>query len=332
MLDDLPARTEVTLHVEMSPAETAFYEALRQRAVEDLEALATGAPGSGRFEILAHLTRLRRACCNPALVHPPTAPPSSKLAVFGETLAELLAGRHKVLVFSQFVAHLKLIEAYLMKAGIGYQYLDGATSLTARRERIAAFQAGQGDVFLISLTAGGVGLNLTAADYVIHMDPWWNPAVEDQASDRAHRIGQTRPVTIYRLVTKGHHRGADCRSASPQARSRRAPAGGGRRTCAARPRGIAGAVAPTARLIGGADCSTPAQLPPRCGRPVVGTGGAHRYTGAREVEMAHERPPPAAAVGRRAGAVRVWRSQAAGSDPATPGRRLRGRQPGAGRV
>ena len=218
VLDDLPSRTEITLHVEMSPAEAAFYEALRRRAVEDLQSLAADAAGAGRLEILAHLTRLRRACCNPALVHPSAAPPSSKLAVFGETLAELLASRHKVLVFSQFVGHLKLIEAYLREAGISYQYLDGATSLAARRQRIAAFQAGQGDVFLISLTAGGVGLNLTAADYVIHMDPWWNPAVEDQASDRAHRIGQTRPVTIYRLVTKGtieeqivdlHHRKRD---------------------------------------------------------------------------------------------------------------------------
>ena len=218
VLDDLPSRTEITLHVEMSPAEAAFYEALRRRAVEDLQSLAADAAGAGRLEILAHLTRLRRACCNPALVHPSAAPPSAKLAVFGETLAELLASRHKVLVFSQFVGHLKLIEAYLREAGISYQYLDGATSLAARRQRIAAFQAGQGDVFLISLTAGGVGLNLTAADYVIHMDPWWNPAVEDQASDRAHRIGQTRPVTIYRLVTKGtieeqivdlHHRKRD---------------------------------------------------------------------------------------------------------------------------
>ena len=206
VLDDLPPRTEITLHVEMSPAEASFYEALRRRAMEDLEALAAAgrpAGGDGRLEILAHLTRLRRACCNPALVRPEGAPASSKLAVFGETLAELLENRHKVLVFSQFVGHLKLIESWLRKEGIGYQYLDGSTSMTARRERIAAFQGGQGDVFLISLTAGGVGLNLTAADYVIHMDPWWNPAVEDQASDRAHRIGQTRPVTIYRLVTKG---------------------------------------------------------------------------------------------------------------------------------
>ena len=221
VLDDLPPRTEITLHVEMSPAEASFYEALRRRAMEDLEALAVAGPpagGDGRLEILAHLTRLRRACCNPALVRPEGAPASSKLAVFGETLVELLANRHKVLVFSQFVGHLKLIEAWLRRQGIGYQYLDGSTSVGARRERIAAFQGGQGDVFLISLTAGGVGLNLTAADYVIHMDPWWNPAVEDQASDRAHRIGQTRPVTIYRLVTKGtieeqivdlHHRKRD---------------------------------------------------------------------------------------------------------------------------
>ena len=207
VLDDLPPRTEIVLHVEMSQAEAALYEALRRRAVEDLEALmaqGTGpAAGEGRLEVLAHLTRLRLACCNPRLVQDAGAPASSKLATFAETLAELLANRHKVLVFSQFVRHLKLIEEHLTGAGIAFQYLDGATPARARAERIAAFQAGRGDVFLISLKAGGVGLNLTAADYVIHMDPWWNPAAEDQASDRAHRIGQTRPVTIYRLVAKG---------------------------------------------------------------------------------------------------------------------------------
>ena len=205
VLEDLPPRTEITLHVEMSPAEASFYEALRRRAVEDLEALRAGgsADDDGRMLMLAHLTRLRRACCNPALVSPADAPPSSKLAMFAETLEELLDNRHKVLVFSQFVGHLKLIEAHLQETAVSYQYLDGSVSVDARRERIAAFQAGQGEAFLISLTAGGFGLNLTAADYVIHMDPWWNPAVEDQASDRAHRIGQTRPVTIYRLVTRG---------------------------------------------------------------------------------------------------------------------------------
>ena len=223
VLDDLPERTEITLHVTLSSEEAALYEVLRQRAVEQLEAAREGDPDAGedeRFQLFAHLTRLRLACCNPKLVvdSPASAPQSSKLETFAEVLAELLENRHKVLVFSQFVRHLKLVEEYLNKASISYQYLDGSTSAKVRSERVAAFQAGQGDVFLISLKAGGTGLNLTAADYVIHLDPWWNPAVEDQASDRAHRIGQTRPVTIYRLVTEGtieeqivdiHHRKRD---------------------------------------------------------------------------------------------------------------------------
>ena len=209
VLDDLPERTEIILHVEMSAEEAAIYEALRQRAMEDLETLPQGqaAEGERKLQVLAHLTRLRLACCNPRLVAPAEAsapiPASSKLETFAETLAELLANRHKALVFSQFVKHLKLVEEYLEKAGVSYQYLDGSTPARTREKRIAAFQSGEGDVCLISLKAGGVGLNLTAADYVIHLDPWWNPAAEDQASDRAHRIGQTRPVTIYRLVTQG---------------------------------------------------------------------------------------------------------------------------------
>ncbi|WP_428099125.1 DEAD/DEAH box helicase [Candidatus Rariloculus sp.] len=209
VLDDLPERTEITLHVTMSPDEATIYEVLRQRAVEELEAARAEDPqigeGARRVQILAHLTRLRLACCNPKLVlgAGAEAPKSSKLEAFATTLDELLENRHKVLVFSQFVMHLKLIETHLRGAGIAYQYLDGSTPAKARAKRIAEFQAGRGDVFLISLKAGGFGLNLTAADYVIHMDPWWNPAVEDQASDRAHRIGQTRPVTIYRMVAEG---------------------------------------------------------------------------------------------------------------------------------
>ena len=207
VLDDLPERTEITLHVTLSPEEAGLYETLRRRAVEEMASTedAGMSPGERGFALLAHLTRLRLACCNPRLVldTPVDVPSSAKLETFAATLDELLQNRHKVLVFSQFVQHLKLVAEYLDDAGISYQYLDGSTPAKARRERIAAFQSGDGDVFLISLKAGGVGLNLTAADYVIHMDPWWNPAVEDQASDRAHRIGQTRPVTIYRLVAEG---------------------------------------------------------------------------------------------------------------------------------
>ena len=145
---------------------------------------------------------LRRACCHPRLALPDSDLSSAKLDAFNEILDELLENRHKALVFSQFVDHLSLIRAHLDARGIRYQYLDGSTPEPQRRAAVAAFQAGEGELFLISLRAGGVGLHLTAADYVIHMDPWWNPAVEDQASDRAHRIGQQRPVTVYRLVAK----------------------------------------------------------------------------------------------------------------------------------
>lgn len=203
VLSELPARTEIVRQVELSAEEAALYEALRREALERLaNADADGNAGQRHIQILAEIMKLRRACCNPQLVAPKLGLSSSKLAAFGELLDELLANRHKALVFSQFVDHLSLIREYLDTRGVRYQYLDGATPMQERKVRVDAFQAGVGDVFLISLKAGGTGLNLTAADYVIHMDPWWNPAVEDQASDRAHRIGQTRPVTIYRLVAR----------------------------------------------------------------------------------------------------------------------------------
>lgn len=202
VLKELPEKTEIVLTVELSPQEKAFYEALRRSAMEKLKELKPG-DGSSHLQILAEITRLRQACCNPKLVMKNSAIKSSKLELFNKTISELIENDHKVLVFSQFVQHLKILEANLKRQKISYQYLDGSTSQKKRQKAIDAFQGGEGDVFLISLKAGGVGLNLTAADYVIHMDPWWNPAVEDQASDRAHRIGQKRPVTIYRLVTQG---------------------------------------------------------------------------------------------------------------------------------
>lgn len=201
VLEELPSRTEILLHVDLSQEEMAFYEALRREAITKLsESEATA--GAKHLQVLAEIMRLRRACCNPRLVRPDLAISSAKLQLFGEVLTELLDNRHKALVFSQFVDHLQIIREYLDQQKIQYQYLDGSTPAADRKKRVDAFQSGQGDVFLISLKAGGTGLNLTAADYVIHLDPWWNPAVEDQASDRAHRIGQQRPVTIYRLVAK----------------------------------------------------------------------------------------------------------------------------------
>jgi SNF2 family DNA or RNA helicase len=200
VLDELPPRTEITLEVEMSPEEAVFYEALRQNALDLLE---TNKEKKGRhLQILTEIMKLRQACCNPRLIGSDLDIPGSKLEVFAGLVDELIGGRHKALVFSQFIGHLQIIREYLDGKGISYQYLDGSTGAKQRQQRIEAFQSGQGDLFLISLKAGGLGLNLTAADYVLHMDPWWNPAIEDQASDRAHRIGQTRPVTIYRLVCK----------------------------------------------------------------------------------------------------------------------------------
>ena len=138
------------------------------------------------------------------------SPPGGRLFKIGQLTdvcgcnlqQHLLRNRHRALVFSQFVGHLALVRAALDARGIGYEYLDGSTPADERERRVASFQSGGAPLFLISLRAGGTGLNLTAADYVVHLDPWWNPAVESQAIDRAHRIGQTRPVFAYRLIAR----------------------------------------------------------------------------------------------------------------------------------
>lgn len=203
VLSELPPKTEVVLNVSLNEAERSFYEALRLNALDSLQKeQPNNGQGTMHIKVLAHLMRLRRACCNPKLIDPNTQVTSSKMALFEETVEELLENGHKVLVFSQFVGHLKLIEELLIAKRYNYKYLDGKTPLAQRQKAIESFQNGDGDIFLISLKAGGTGLNLTAADFVIHMDPWWNPAVEDQASDRVHRIGQDKPVTVYRLITE----------------------------------------------------------------------------------------------------------------------------------
>ena len=200
VLDELPARTEITYKVPLSEEEAHLYEALRQEAVSNV---SDSAPGAARsFRILTEITRLRRFCCHPSLVMPESTLPGSKLQAFTALVEELLENGHRALVFSQYVDHLSIVRTLLNEKRIAYQYLDGSVPAKEREHRVNAFQAGIGEIFLISLKAGGSGLNLTAADYVIHLDPWWNPAVEDQASDRAYRIGQQRPVTIYRLVAE----------------------------------------------------------------------------------------------------------------------------------
>ena len=205
VLDELPPKTEITVRIPLSEKERAMYEAVRQKALHNLatkDKQQQQGTGSDHLKVLAAITKLRLASCHPKLIMPDSTLPSSKLERFAELVGELRENKHKALVFSQFVKHLAIIKHYLDEQGISYQYLDGSTPAGKRKQRVEDFQNGKGELFLISLKAGGSGLNLTAADYVIHMDPWWNPAVEDQASDRAHRIGQTRPVTIYRLVAE----------------------------------------------------------------------------------------------------------------------------------
>lgn len=202
---DLPEKTEITEWVALSGGQASLYETLR--AAMDKRVLAAvrakGLSGS-RITILDALLKLRQACCDPGLVKLDAArkvDESAKRARLLEMLGELLAEGRRVLVFSQFVEMLKLIEADIAARGWDYLMLTGRTK--KRAELIETFQSGNAPIFLISLKAGGVGLNLTAADTVILYDPWWNPAVERQAMDRTHRIGQDKAVFVYRLVAEG---------------------------------------------------------------------------------------------------------------------------------
>jgi superfamily II DNA or RNA helicase len=201
---DLPDRIEETRQCELTPGQRKFYlaELMRGRAtVERLKASPDGVMGH-KFEILAALTRLRQVCCHPTLAGGRDGLGSGKFDTLFEILEPLLAEGRKVLVFSQFVECLKLLAADMKTRGIGYHVLTGAT--TRREAVVTAFETDpEPCVFLISLKAGGAGLNLTAASYVVLFDPWWNPAVEAQAIDRAHRIGQTRTVIAYRMLAAG---------------------------------------------------------------------------------------------------------------------------------
>lgn len=200
---ELPPRTEHTLEVELEPEQRAFYESLRVRYAEAVMAqVAEHGLARSRMQILEGLLRLRQAACHPSLVDPRrTALPSAKLDALIPSLQEITSEGHKALVFSQFTSFLALVKARLDEAGVRYEYLDGRTR--DRGARVARFQSADGPpVFLISLKAGGHGLNLTAAEYVYLLDPWWNPAVEAQAIDRAHRIGQSRHVLATRVVAR----------------------------------------------------------------------------------------------------------------------------------
>ncbi len=196
---ELPPRIDVTRLVSLSAAEQELYETARLAAAA---AIAEATDPRERFAVLGWLTRLRRLACHPRLLDASWSGVASKLDAFLAIVDELREAGHRALVFSQFTDHLAVVREALAARDIVAQYLDGSTPVDERARAVDAFQGGAGDLFLISLTAGGTGLNLTAADHVIHLDPWWNPAVEDQATDRAHRIGQSRPVTVIRLIAR----------------------------------------------------------------------------------------------------------------------------------
>ncbi len=213
---DLPEKIEQVGYCDMSEAQAALYQQILEASrAEIVNAVGADGLARSRMVVLTALLRLRQICCDPRLLklekvneETPATPAekellrSGKLELFDELLEEILDGGHRVLVFSQFTTMLGLLRQQLDQQGIGYCYLDGST-----KDRAAVVQRFQTDgsvpVFLISLKAGGVGLNLTGADTVIHFDPWWNPAVEAQAADRAHRIGQKKVVTSYKLITRG---------------------------------------------------------------------------------------------------------------------------------
>jgi SNF2 family DNA or RNA helicase len=197
VVKELPPRTDVVLRCALDDDERALYESVRAATQKEIvEQLATG---GGVMAALEALLRLRQACCHRALLPGQKAESSSKLELLFDTLEEALSEGHKALVFSQWTSFLDLIEPHLKARNVSFVRLDGSTP--DRGAVVKQFQEDAGtSVMLLSLKAGGVGLNLTAADHVFLLDPWWNPAAEDQAADRAHRIGQDRPVLVHRLV------------------------------------------------------------------------------------------------------------------------------------
>jgi len=205
VLEDLPDKTEIISTITLQGEQRDLYEAVRLAMDEKVrKEVANKGLARSQIMILDALLKLRQTCCDPRIVSLPQAKKvnqSAKLTFLMEILPEMVEEGRKILVSSQFTKMLALIEAELKKEGIGYSKLTGQTR--KRDEAINNFQTGKVPVFLISLKAGGVGLNLTAADTVIHYDPWWNPAVERQATDRAHRIGQKKAVFVYKLVTEG---------------------------------------------------------------------------------------------------------------------------------
>jgi len=204
VLKELPDKIETQLNAPLTEQQKKLYLAYLQEAKGQIaQEIAAVGFNKSHMKILAALTRLRQICCHPAMFLENYTGESGKMLLLQEILADALDSGHRILVFSQFTTMLDIIQSHLISKGIEHFYLSGSSKAAERLKMANSFNEGIGQVFLISLKAGGTGLNLTGADMVIHYDPWWNPAVEDQATDRAHRIGQKNVVQVIKLITQG---------------------------------------------------------------------------------------------------------------------------------
>ena len=202
VLEELPDKMEITLRAQMTPEQRQIYRASLERLRPKIsELLEEKGVERSRMEVLSAITELREICCHPSMVMNEYSGGSGKEDMLLELLPEMIGSGRRILLFSQFTRMLKLLRTRLEENGYSTMYLDGETPADERLDLAERFNAGEAQIFLISLRAGGYGLNLTGADLVIHYDPWWNPATEDQATDRAHRIGQQKKVQVIRLVT-----------------------------------------------------------------------------------------------------------------------------------
>ena len=202
VLKDLPDKIEKVVYTRFDKEQEKLYKAAEKNIIINLKKSSGQEVQENKLQILAELTRLRQLCCDPALLYENYKAGSAKLETCMEVLENALEGGHRILVFSQFTTMLDILAKRLKEKNISFFMLTGSTSKATRRELVEQFQSGRAEVFLISLKAGGTGLNLTAADMVIHYDPWWNVAAQNQATDRTHRIGQKNDVTVVKLIAR----------------------------------------------------------------------------------------------------------------------------------
>ncbi|MEG2684937.1 MAG: DEAD/DEAH box helicase, partial [Erysipelotrichaceae bacterium] len=203
VLQELPEKVENTLHVDLDEEAQKLYSANLLSMKDELqESISKDGEKHGKIMVLSMLTKLRQICCDPHLVYDDFAGESAKLLACMELIENAAASKKKVLIFSQFTSLLSIIENKLVENDISYYLLKGSTPKTLRQQMVSSFNNDDTQVFLISLKAGGTGLNLTSAEVVIHFDPWWNVSAQNQATDRAYRMGQHNNVQVYKLIAK----------------------------------------------------------------------------------------------------------------------------------